>query len=345
MVKRTTSETTSAEPKQIGDYRIRERLGAGGMGVVYLAEQVGPIHRQVAIKVLKGVDPAPDVVARFNAERQALSVLGHLNVASLFDAGWTNDGRPYFAMELVRGEPITEFCDRHRLRIHDRIELFLQVCDGVDHAHRRGLIHLDIKPSNLLVSETDGRATPKLIDFGIAKALDEEGGGAHLTRTSAFAGTPTHMSPERLSPEAGASDPRSDVYSLGVTLFELLVGVLPFSEESCRGAAMFGLARREPPSPSRRFGETPATQETLAGLRSTDVGELRSQLTRNLDAVVSKALAPKAEDRYRTARALADDLRRFLDGEPTTAGNEELFDEASPISGDLAEIEEASKRA
>jgi serine/threonine protein kinase len=220
---------TSPTVGTIGPYRLLQQVGEGGMGVVWLAEQTRPVRRQVALKIIKvGMDTA-QVVARFEAERQALAIMEHPAVARVFDAGVTPEGRPYFAMEYVRGEPITAYCTRHRLTPNERINLFLQVCDGVQHAHQKGIIHRDLKPSNVLVTMQDNRAVPKIIDFGLAKATTQ-----HLTDRTLFTelgvliGTPEYMSPEQAEMTGLDIDTRTDVYALGVILYELLTGVLPF---------------------------------------------------------------------------------------------------------------------
>ena len=240
----------------IGPYRVLETLGEGGMGVVYLAEQKEPVRRRVALKVIKhGIDS--EVLARFEAERQALAVLEHPGIASIYDAGETNDGRPYFVMEVVKGLPITDYCDRHKVSLRDRLELFGQVCDALGHAHHRGIIHRDLKPSNILVFAPDEKPVAKIIDFGVAKATNQRLTERTLyTELGKVVGTPAYMSPEQAELSGEGLDHRSDIYSLGVLLYELLVGELPI-EVDLRSAALDEIVRRirddEPPAPSVRW--------------------------------------------------------------------------------------------
>ena len=320
-------------PAMIARYRVLGLLGEGGFGVVYEAEQAEPVRRRVAIKVIKpGMDSA-GVIARFEAERQALAVMDHPCIAKVFDGGVTGPeqgSRPYFVMELVRGEPITEFCDRHTLGIEDRVELFIRVCEAVQHAHAKGVIHRDLKPSNILVSyDGDGRAEPKVIDFGVAKALNQR-----LTERTIFTergqliGTPEYMSPEQAEMSGLDVDTRADVYSLGVVLYELLTGVLPFDPKALRQAAYHEIQRIirevEPPRPSTRLstvltsGADEATRIMRA--RHTDPRSLTGALRRDLDWVVMRCLEKDRERRYATATALGEELARFLAGEPVSAG-------------------------
>jgi non-specific serine/threonine protein kinase/serine/threonine-protein kinase len=324
-------DTLAAEPEplhpddNVGPYRIVERLGEGGMGVVYLAEQREPIRRQVALKVVKAGMDSKAILARFEAERQALALMEHPSIARVLDAGTTADARPFFAMELVRGEPITTYCDRHELPNRERIALFVHVCHAVQHAHQKGVIHRDLKPSNILVTLQDGRPVPKIIDFGIAKAvstpLTERTVHTHLGQVL---GTPEYMSPEQAEMGALDVDTRSDIYSLGTVLYELLTGSLPFSRETLRAAGYAEIQRIirevEPPRPSTRISTLGAGAGDLAKKRHTDVRRLARELQRDLDWVLMKTLEKDRTRRYGTASDLAAELERFLRDEPVLAG-------------------------
>ena len=315
---------------RIGRYIIRQPLGEGGMGTVYQAEQVEPVRREVALKVIKlGMDSRA-VVARFEAERQALALMDHPSVAKVFDGGVTETGRPYFAMELVRGLSITDHCDRHKLGIRERVALFIRVCEAVQHAHSKGVIHRDLKPSNVLVSYQGDEHIPKIIDFGVAKALNQR-----LTEASVFTqvgqliGTPEYMSPEQAEMTTQDIDTRSDVYSLGVILYELLTGSRPFEPEMLRTAGLAEIQRiiREvdPPRPSTRLGSSvahpdPGTATKIAETRRTEIRSLTGVLRRDLDWVVMKCLEKDRSHRYDTAHALAEELQRYLGNEPVLAG-------------------------
>ena len=332
-IPRLSNETTVAahaaakHPEQIGPYRILEVLGEGGMGTVYLAEQREPVRRRVALKLIKlGMDTR-EVIARFESERQALAVMNHPNVAAVYDAGATEIGRPYFVMEHVAGEPITKYCDRHRLTIRRRLELFMQVCEAVQHAHQKGIIHRDLKPSNVLVALRDGTAVPKVIDFGVAKATNQR-----LTEHTVFTeqgrliGTPEYMSPEQAEMTSLDIDTRTDVYSLGVLLYELLTGTLPFESETLRGAGLAAIQRIireiEPLKPSTRLSEMrqSADSATLSDRRRTDVGNLTKAIRGDLDWIVMKCLEKDRARRYDSATDLAADIHRHLRDEPVVAG-------------------------
>jgi len=307
-------------PEAIGPYRIVRRIGAGGMGEVWLARQDEPIERVVAVKLVKRGMDSERILARFHLERQVLALMDHPCIASVFDAGVTTGGQPWFAMEYVPGVAITEWCDRQRATLQERIELFRRVCDGVEHAHRKGVLHRDLKPSNLLVVEHDDRPWPKIIDFGLAKLLgadDVDAPRSEFTEPGNFVGTVDYMSPEQASLDARGIDTRTDVYSLGVVLYQLLVGELPF-DRSERRASSDGRTEA-PPRPSTRVSASAASQE-LAACRRIDVTALQRQLRHDLDWIVLRALEHDRERRYGSPRELADDLRRHLAHEPVLAG-------------------------
>src|SRR3989442_1580999 len=310
---------------RVGHYKLREKLGEGGCGVVYVAEQEEPVRRRVALKVIKlGMDTR-QVVARFEAERQALAMMDHPNIAKVLDAGTTENGRPYFVMELVRGIRITDYCDQNHLDTSQRLELFIQVCNAVQHAHQKGIIHRDLKPSNILVTLHDGVPVPKVIDFGIAKATQGRlTDGTVYTELHQFIGTPAYMSPEQAEMSGLDIDTRSDIYSLGVLLYELLTGDTPFDAKELLKQGLDGIRRTireiEPPRPSTRLATlTDAQRTTVAKARSTDSVKLRSQLRGDLDWVVMKCLEKNRSRRYETANGLAMDLSRFLHNEPVVA--------------------------
>jgi non-specific serine/threonine protein kinase/serine/threonine-protein kinase len=312
-------------PTQIGPYHILEPIGEGGMGIVYRAEQREPIHRIVAVKIIKlGMDTR-QVIARFESERQALAVMNHVNVAKVLDAGATENGRPYFVMEYVPGEPITTFADRHKLPVRQRLALFAQACDAVQHAHQKAIIHRDLKPSNILVTFQDDRPLVKVIDFGVAKATAQKLTERTLfTETGQFVGTPEYMAPEQADAGAVDVDTRSDIYSLGVVLYELLSGALPFDSKSLRSAA-YGEIQRiirevEPPKPSTRLSTMRDALPSVAAMRQIEPRKLGTLLRGELDWIVMKALEKDRTRRYESASALAADVNRFLSNEPVSAG-------------------------
>jgi eukaryotic-like serine/threonine-protein kinase len=307
---------------RVAGYRLVRVLGEGGMGVVYLAEQTEPVRREVALKVLKPGMDSKQIVARFEAERQALAVMEHPGIARVFDAGTTAAGRPFFVMERVDGVPLNEYCDAHRLGIRARVRLFAQVCRAVQHAHQKGVIHRDLKPSNVLVAVTDAEPICKIIDFGIARAVGQTAEDAtRLTQLGLSPGTPAYMSPEQV--EGGRDvDTRSDIYSLGVLLYELLAGVLPFDDKAYVGWALHTQHMvRDAPVPSARFaGLDVAEKGRVAAARRADPTTVRRRLRGDLDWIVMRALEKDRDRRYETANGFAADLERHLASEPVTAG-------------------------
>ena len=308
---------------RIGPYKLLQLIGEGGFGSVFMAEQEKPVVRKVALKIIKlGMD-THQVVARFEQERQALAMMDHPNIARVLDAGATETGRPFFVMELVKGDPIVEYCDKNNLSIEDRLELFAQVCNAVQHAHTKGIIHRDIKPSNILVSTQDGRPHAKVIDFGIAKATARK-----LTEKTLFTehrqliGTPEYMSPEQAEGSLDI-DTRTDVYSLGVLLYELLTGTTPFMGKELRSAAYAEIQRIirevEPPKPSTRLSNNSDTLASVAAKRHTEPKRLGTLVRGELDWIVMKSLEKDRQRRYETANGLAMDIRRYLSGEPVNA--------------------------
>jgi serine/threonine protein kinase/tetratricopeptide (TPR) repeat protein len=308
----------------IGPYKLLEPIGEGGMGVVYMAEQTEPVRRKVALKVIKPGMDTRQVVARFEAERQALALMDHPNIARVLDAGATDTGRPYFVMELVRGIPITDYCDGAELSVPARLDLFVQVCQAVQHAHQKGVIHRDLKPTNILVTLHDGVPVPKVIDFGVAKAV-----GQQLTERTLFTGfaqligTPLYMSPEQAELSGLDIDTRSDIYSLGVLLYELLTGTTPFDPETLRKAAFDEVRRiireEEPKKPSTRLSTLGETLPEVSAKRGTEPRRLNKVVRGELDWIVMKALEKDRKRRYETASGLAADVRRYLDDEPVQA--------------------------
>src|SRR5215831_15589057 len=267
----------------IGAYHLMQLLGEGGMGEIWRAEQSEPFHRVVALKLIKAGMDTKAVVARFDSERQALALMEHSNIARVFDAGATPACRPYFVMEYVPGLPITDYCDRHRLTIKDRLALFMLVCEGVQHAHQKAIIHRDLKPSNVLVEEVDGKAVPKIIDFGLAKAMGQRLTEMTMfTEVGAIVGTPAYMSPEQADLNERNIDTRTDVYSLGVILYELLVGTLPFRpeelQEAGQGAMLEKICQEEPPRPSTKFRSLGEASQDSAAKRREEPKSLEQHL-------------------------------------------------------------------
>src|SRR6056297_3247541 len=308
----------------IGPYKLLEPIGEGGMGVVYLAQQSQPVRRKVALKVIKPGMDSRQVIARFEAERQALAMMDHPNIARVLDAGTTDQGHPYFVMELVRGIPITEYCDRVKMPVRQRLELFCEASAAVQHAHNKGIIHRDIKPSNVLVTENDGTPTVKVIDFGVAKALtDNLTDKTMYTGVFQMIGTPLYMSPEQASLSSLDVDIRCDVYSLGVLLYELLTGKLPIGREAVKDLSYEQLRRHietsEPLRPSRRLSMLKDQLATIAELRGLDACQIRRDASSELDWIVMRAIEKDRQRRYQSPRELKEDIQRYLAGDAVEA--------------------------
>ena len=308
----------------IGPYRLLQKVGEGGMGEVWLAEQTKPVRRQVALKVIKaGMDTA-EVVVRFDAERQALAMMAHPAIARVFDAGATPNGRPYFVMEYVRGEPITNYCQRHKVSVTDRLALFMQVCEGVQHAHQKGIIHRDLKPSNVLIALQDNKPVPKIIDFGVAKATTQSlTDNTLFTELGQIIGTPEYMSPEQAENTGLDIDTRTDVYALGVILYELLTGSLPFDSKTLRSKGLEELRRTirevDPQRPSQRVSVLAEDPDAALAFRE-EAPRVVSHLRGDLDWITMRALEKDRTRRYGAASDLAADIQRHLDHQPVLAG-------------------------
>ncbi len=322
----TAALSSSEQPGTIiGRYKILQQIGEGGFGVVHMAEQEQPVRRKVALKIIKlGMDTR-QVIARFEQERQALAMMDHPNIAKVLDAGATDAGRPYFVMELVKGVPITEYCNKQNLSFHDRLNLFIQVCSAVQHAHQKGIIHRDIKPNNVLVTHVDDRPVPKVIDFGIAKATEQRlTERTMFTEFGQFMGTPAYMSPEQVDPIGLDIDTRSDIYSLGVLLYELLTGATPFDVKTLRGAALDEIKRviqeHEPSKPSTRLSTLGDDLASVAKQRGVEPKKLGTVLRGDLDWIIMRALEKDRTRRYDSATDFARDIERYLNHEPVNAG-------------------------
>jgi serine/threonine protein kinase len=308
----------------VGRYKLLQQIGEGGFGVVFLAEQTEPVQRKVALKIIKAGMDTREVIARFEAERQALALMDHPNIAKVLDAGTTGALRPFFVMELVRGIPITSYCDQNNLSTHERLELFIKLCRAIQHAHQKGVIHRDLKPGNVLVTLNDGEPVPKVIDFGVAKAL-----GQKLTEKTLFThfeqmiGTPAYMSPEQAALEGVDIDTRSDIYSLGVLLYELLTGVTPLDAETVRQVALDEIRRmireNDPPKPSTRLLALGERLQEIAQRRDAEPAALSRLLRGDLDWITMKALEKNRKRRYETVNGMAEDVERHLRDEPIVA--------------------------
>ena len=322
----TTALSHSSEVMggHVGPYHLHQQLGEGGMGTVWVADQEQPVKRRVALKVIKAGMDSEQIIRRFEAERQALALMDHSNIAKVLDAGTTQAGRPYFVMELVKGEPITKYCDNVHLPIRERLALFTQVCAAIQHAHQKGIIHRDIKPSNVLVAIQDGQPVPKVIDFGVAKALHQKLAERTMyTEIGAVVGTLEYMSPEQAELSAMDVDTRADIFALGVLLYELLTGTTPLDGKRLRGTEFLEMLRlikeEEPPTPSTRLAQSAESLASLAMRRRTEPARLMKDVRGDLDWIVMKCLEKDRRRRYETARGLARDVERHLHDEPVEA--------------------------
>ena len=322
------TRTSPAAPESpgtvIGPYKLLQQIGEGGMGTVYMAEQTEPVKRKVALKLIKAGMDSRQVIARFEAERQALAMMDHVNIARVFDGGTTENGRPYFVMELVHGVPITKYCDDNHLTPRQRLELFVPVCQAIQHAHQKGIIHRDVKPSNVMVTLYDGKPVPKVIDFGVAKATEQKLTERTLfTQYGTMIGTLEYMSPEQAEMSALGVDTRSDIYSLGVLLYELLTGSTPLTHKRMKEVAYGEILRmikeEEPPKPSTRLSDSGEALASISALRHTEPAKLTKLMRGELDWIVMKCLEKDRNRRYETANAFAADVQRYLADEPVLA--------------------------
>ena len=322
--------TTESAGTVIGPYKLLQQIGEGGMGTVFMAEQTHPVQRKVAVKVIKPGMDSRQVIARFDAERQALAMMDHVNIARVFDAGATASGRPYFVMELVHGVPITKYCDDNHLTPRERLELFVPVCQAIQHAHQKGIIHRDIKPSNVMITLYDGKPVPKVIDFGVAKATEQKLTERTLfTQYGTMVGTLEYMSPEQAEMSALGVDTRSDIYSLGVLLYELLTGNTPLTHMRMKEAAYAEILRmikeEEPPRPSTRLSDSGEALASISAKRHTEPAKLTKLVRGELDWIVMKTLEKDRNRRYETANDVARDVQRYLHDDPVEASPPSSF--------------------
>lgn len=316
--------SANTEGRFIGPYQLIKKIGEGGMGQVWLAQQTAPLQRQVALKLIRWGMSGKTLLHRFQAERQSLAAMDHPSIAKVFDAGATSDGQPYFVMEYVAGIPITDYCDQKKLKIRERLELFIKVCEGVQHAHQKAIIHRDLKPANILVGEVDGKPVPRIIDFGLAKAVNGEITEETVhTGLGNFVGTPGYMSPEQCDPTAPDVDTRTDVYSLGMVLYVLLAGSLPFETKEWKNKPLDEILRRlreeEPPAPSTKVSADCDASSTAAEARGTEAKRLITTLRGDLDWITMKALEKERSRRYASPSDFATDIRRYLNNEAVLA--------------------------
>src|SRR6266516_2670452 len=321
----TAAEATQEAPGAvIGPYKLLQQIGEGGMGTVFMAEQIHPVQRKVALKVIKPGMDSGQVIARFEAERQALAMMDHVNIARVLDAGATEAGRPYFVMELVHGVLITKYCDDNHLTPRERLELFVPVCQAIQHAHQKGIIHRDIKPSNVMVTLYDFKPVPKVIDFGVAKATEQKLTERTLfTQYGTMVGTLEYMSTEQAEMSALGVDTRSDIYSLGVLLYELLTGTTPLTHKRMKEAAYAEILRmikeEEAPRPSTRLSDSGEALASISALRHMDPAKLTKLVRGELDWIVMKTLEKDRNRRYETANGFAADVQRYLNDETVQA--------------------------
>ena len=316
----------TGDSRQIGPYKLLQQIGEGGMGTVWMAEQREPVRRRVALKLVRSDLASKEIIARFEAERQALAMMDHPNIAKVLDAGTTETGSPYFVMELIKGTPLNEYCDKHELGIRDRLQIMVDICDAIHHAHQKGILHRDLKPSNVLVTELNEKPVSKVIDFGLAKALEHT---THLTDKTMFTefgqvvGTLQYMSPEQAEMDSLDIDTRTDIYSLGVMLYEMLAGSTPLDKETLERNALLQvlelIREKEPPRPSNRLSSSKNSSEEISRRRKIAPSKLQQILKGELDWIVMKAIEKDRKRRYQSAAGFAEDIERFLNHEAVEA--------------------------